>query len=80
MAKRKYREQHYDFFAVVLDLKGDEFSFEEIQVLKAISTRYLQRSDEDDARLLANILKNYVDDSSDFGPAAICRQIQRVGA
>ena len=78
--KKIYREQHYDFFSVALAIKDNEFSFEEIQTLKVIAARYLRRSNEEDAQLLATILKNFRDDSSDFGPAAICKEIIRVGA
>ena len=79
--KRKcFKEQHYDFFAVALAMKDGEFSFEETQTLKVIAARYLRRSNEEDARLLATILRQFTDDSSDFGPAAICREIIRVGA
>jgi len=78
--RKNFKEQHYDFFAVALAIRDREFSFEEIQTLKVIAVRYLHKSNEDDAQLLATILKNFRDDSSDFGPAAICKEIIRVGA
>ncbi len=78
--KQNYIEQHYDFCGVALALKNNEFSNEEIQTLRTIAIRYLHKPNETDAKVLNAILKSYSDESSDFGPAAICKEINRVVA
>ena len=78
--KKIYRDTCYDLSAVSLAVRSGQFSFEEIASLKAIAVRYLNKCNEADARSLSVILKDFVDDSSDFGSAAVCKQIIRVGA
>ncbi len=78
--KKNFMDTRYDLSAVSLAVRSGQFSFEEIAVLKAIAVRYLNKCNEADAKSLNWILKEYVDDSSDFGSAAVCKQIIRVGA
>lgn len=78
--KRLFLEQHYDLFSVARAFKNGEFSYEETQALLVIAAHYLKKCNEDDARQLATILKDFADEGSDYGPAAVCREIIRAVA
>ena len=71
----------YDLFLIKLSYET-EFTNEEKKKLNKLADSYLNRSNSDDAQEIFNFLsnknQNFVYEQSDYGTAAVCREIKRM--
>ena len=73
----------YDLFLIKSSYET-EFTGEEKRRLNSLADSYLNRSNAEDAKGIFDFLssknKNFVYEQSDFGTAAVCREIRRIMA